>query len=1199
MTIKILHRIKSIFKKDEGINMDFPFHSLSPVHNGDDGDHYTNILSWALNNRIEQDIKNIAISGPVGSGKSSAIRTFQNRNKNKAFKFLNISLANFKNGESPKINNEKFSRLIELSILQQIFYHEKDGNIPDSRFRKIKSFKWINLATKSFLAVSFILSFGYIFFNDFFINDILKLVKNDNTKDFLHYTSLFFLFAGLLILFFHSIRFLYNIRINKLKFNAAEIEIDKDINKSILNHHLDEILYFFEVTKYNVVIIEDLDRFEETEIFVKLREINLLINNSKKINRHIVFIYAIKDDLFKDDNRTKFFDFIIPLIPIINSSNSNEILLKKKEAAQLKISDDLIENISLFIDDMRLLHNIINEYYIYYLKLNKNLNQDKLLSIIVYKNLYPDDFSQLSRNRGILYSILNKKKDYVKDNLSRVEGLMGEIKDKIVQIENLQIKNTKELRAIYLTHYMGKLPGFNLFVVGSQPYNYVSFLEEENFKNLISNTAKYSQVNGRTTSIPHNFADIEKEVDDQKTYQERLSEINDWTNNKLDSLKKQIEKLESEKKLIKSQPIKDLLKNQKIEIEPDNSEQNKLISILLRNGYIAEDYIDYITIFYEGSITQADQLFLINVKSQIHSEFDYKLFKIDKLISKFNPQRFNNEYILNLQIVDYLLENNGYKIQKENLFNLLKTESEKVIKFIDSYLDSEYESGRFIKELCRYWVNIWNYITTQSIYPIERRDLYFKLIMENATIEDIVAISDQSNLIEYISAKSNILTILSFNERFKNVIRELGIKFVSFDEKNLVEEFLEFILEESLYEINIPMVKLILRHIGKFNDEDFEIKNYTAIINSDNANLINNINDNIEEYITQVYLELEGNNNDDEESFLQLLNNENIGDELKERIINKVTTEVSDITKITESKIQDRIIVERKLLPTWNNILNYYGSQENNLTELLAEYLNYDVVAETLSEQGIPFNDDPESIIYNLILDINNSKYISLEAFKLISKSIPFLYKSFDFSDIPYEKTQCLIINGKLALTIENIAALKSKYEDLHIQLIEFRKNTFLTTISKYSLDNSDITALLESNSFSAKEKKTIIENADDSLLNENEQTIYLIGKTILKSKSIKTSEYLLESILMSKLLSIEERIKIFCYKKDQLYESLITNFLISLNKPYSNITRKRKRPLIDNNEPNRRMVAILLDQNFISKSKIEKKGIRISTFRN
>ena len=40
-----------------------------------------------------------------------------------------------------------------------------------------------------------------------------------------------------------------------------------------MNSHIDEILYFFEVTKYNVVIIEDLDRFQQTEIFTKLRRV--------------------------------------------------------------------------------------------------------------------------------------------------------------------------------------------------------------------------------------------------------------------------------------------------------------------------------------------------------------------------------------------------------------------------------------------------------------------------------------------------------------------------------------------------------------------------------------------------------------------------------------------------------------------------------------------------------------------------------------------------------------------------------------------------------------------------------------------------------------------------------------------------------------------------------------------------------------
>ena len=102
----------------------------------------------------------------------------------------------------------------------------------------------------------------------------------------------------------------------------GEIEVIE--NNSIFNKHLDEILYFFQVTDYNVVIIEDLDRFGTPNIFLKLRELNQLINESKIVDRHITFIYAIKDDIFKDEERTKFFDFIITVIPVINPSNSKD-----------------------------------------------------------------------------------------------------------------------------------------------------------------------------------------------------------------------------------------------------------------------------------------------------------------------------------------------------------------------------------------------------------------------------------------------------------------------------------------------------------------------------------------------------------------------------------------------------------------------------------------------------------------------------------------------------------------------------------------------------------------------------------------------------------------------------------------------------------------------------------------------------------
>ena len=65
--------------KDKKQNI--PFNSLSPVSDPEKHKFYCDSLEWALSNRKEKDIKNIALSGTYGSGKSSILKTFQKTNK--------------------------------------------------------------------------------------------------------------------------------------------------------------------------------------------------------------------------------------------------------------------------------------------------------------------------------------------------------------------------------------------------------------------------------------------------------------------------------------------------------------------------------------------------------------------------------------------------------------------------------------------------------------------------------------------------------------------------------------------------------------------------------------------------------------------------------------------------------------------------------------------------------------------------------------------------------------------------------------------------------------------------------------------------------------------------------------------------------------------------------------------------------------
>ena len=92
---KIIRYLSHILNKLESdLSSGNNFNTLSPTDSAENIDSYIESLDWALKNKSK--IKNIAISGAYGSGKSSVIRTFIKRNKNNDYKFLIFLLATFK-----------------------------------------------------------------------------------------------------------------------------------------------------------------------------------------------------------------------------------------------------------------------------------------------------------------------------------------------------------------------------------------------------------------------------------------------------------------------------------------------------------------------------------------------------------------------------------------------------------------------------------------------------------------------------------------------------------------------------------------------------------------------------------------------------------------------------------------------------------------------------------------------------------------------------------------------------------------------------------------------------------------------------------------------------------------------------------------------------------------------------------------------
>lgn len=464
----------------------FEYRDLAPIDNIENGDKYIEALNWAFQNK---KVKNVALTGPYGAGKSSVIETFlaqDDEKNNKGFRFrvntirkksLKISMATFFKGKALE-NGESEEKIevdadeVEKGILKQLFYKVKPGKIPQSRYRKIHKIKLSPVMVHIFGAMTLITFLSAIFapekYNTFVqaINNFLSIESAPNMNTYFFMGILFLVTAGVIAYLYRTVISRFRIKEVKLPSDTT-IQSGREEADSVFNKNLDEIMYFFEATGYRIVFFEDLDRLDDPKIFVHLRELNNLLNNDDAIKRKpIVFVYAVRDDIFSKEDRTKFFDFIIPIIPVINETNSGEILLQRLQEAKGKgvehnISQGFVLDVSPYVSDMRVLQNIYNEFVIYKDTLRTtqelSLSDEQMLAMIIFKNIHPSDFADIQSESGVIKQAFEDKQRFIS---AKKQEIQAEIDDYKTTVERYQADSMKSVREIKYAMFGGLMGEF-------------------------------------------------------------------------------------------------------------------------------------------------------------------------------------------------------------------------------------------------------------------------------------------------------------------------------------------------------------------------------------------------------------------------------------------------------------------------------------------------------------------------------------------------------------------------------------------------------------------------------------------------------------------------------------------------------------------------------------------------------------------
>jgi len=1197
---KVVGQIKRCFHKS---SVNKKLHSLAPTDDAEKVESYLKTLSWALLN--SKSIKNIAIAGPYGAGKSSIIDTYIKKNKF-THKYLKISLATFQDLKEDKDTSktkDELERLIELSLLQQFFYHEKDSEIPDSKFQKTKKKNKLTLFIYVLLIILFCISFAFVFQNNTVSDFISKYMPFfDKISNLLERNKIFMTIASIYILLFVS-ACIYRlvklaVSISALKFSVphAEIEIGKEISKSALNTYLDEILYFFSVSKYEVVFIEDLDRFDQSDIFVKLRELNQLINNSKKVKQNVVFVYAIKDDMFMNKERTKFFDFIIPVIPVINNSNSKDKLQTVLKSSSYTISEDLISDISIFIDDMRLLYNIVNEFYLYEEILGKSeLSKDNLLAIITYKNLFPKDFVDLMKNEGVLYKAINKKSDYINKRRAEIDEQIKNVQNQITNSKNQMQKNIKELRLMYISIAVEQLINSNgkYFTTSSGTrLSFSQLAEDENFE-LLQTKKLYYWSNYGNNLFSVDFSAIENIIDSQETYAQKEQNILDKQNPS--RLYKKLEDLKNQKEQVQKKTIKELIVSEDIELADitENKLHEDLIYRLLHNGYINENYLDYISIFHEGTLQKSDYDFLLKVKRAIPTNPAEKLFAKGELIGQINKFDFEKESVLNYDLLDALLENDKEREKRQFFFRQFERLTDKSVDFIDSFLSVTKFLEQFIKELCSSCNDIWLSISGNPKFSKERQDYWFELIIKYANIDDIKRIFKNND--SSISECENFFFICDDYARLEEIVTSLNIKFKKINKDTETEE-LDFIFDNCFFELNPKMLEFMLSRKSLLS-ETYYTSNYKFITFCGFESLKKYIHDFINAYLFDVYLKIDKNVNEELQSYVSLLNNSSVEFDIKERLIQKVNTVIEDIKVIENNDIQDLLFKYKKIAVSWNNVYESYISHEEFFSLSMIDYLNDLEIAEKLSSIKISNEKDEEgNCVYgDFVYSLIHQKDINDESYELLTKSSPWWYSSFETEKLSNIKISILIKNTCVNPTVEAFNYLRSNFDGKQIELFEAQPKKLLEIIADLNLTVNEVEKLVKSETLKQETKYTCIKQlSDEQIANSLEISQFLV-KTFSTKSTFDFSDEIKQILLLNDKINNTDRIKFFEYNHSCLTPNNLDEFIKSLGKEYEVITNRHKHGEIQKNKENSYLLDLLIKIGYISSKSETKNGYKVN----
>ena len=1171
------------------------FIDLAPTDEADKEGVYAEALTYATNN---ERVFNIALTGPYGSGKSSIIKSFLKRYPRPS---LNISLAAFVPGVDTA-SKEVHRQEIERSILQQMLYGADANRLPLSRFKRIRSPGFWSIFKTLFILIG-LGATAYVFLNRHAVVDGTFLSQRA-MSNWLHLGSIAMVGIFLWTTIHHFYVASFGLSLKSISLKDIEIRPASDTGESILNRHLDEIIYFFQSTDYELVIIEDLDRFNDADIFVTLREINSLVNANAGVTRQIRFLYALRDDMFVNTDRTKFFEFIIPVIPIINASNSIDMVLNQGKRLALieRLDRQFLREVSRYLSDLRLITNIFNEYAIYVANLEADdqnlLDPNKLLAVLIYKNVYPKDFEDLHRGEGNLAKILARHDDLVASGEAVHRSRIAALEQGTVAAERQTPADLRELNQIYAMALIDQLPeNITHINIDGQPWIACRKLAEQDpFEPWIrarTFNCRASQPYGQQYNQQVQLEGIEDKVDPQRSYSQRRDEILEKSDAGKLETQRRIAELRAAIAKLRTMKFNELFRvsPQSVEDLFEGAGENvELARFLIMEGYLDDTYYQYTSLFHSGRLSPNDNKFLIQIRAFITPDPDFQIDNAKEVVDAMRETDFGQGYVLNVNLVDCLLSDQSrYSDHIAKLLGLISVEFDRCEDFLEAYYARGKQTPALLTRLSAFWEQFIPTALSSS-----RGVAHATRLVAGLSEEALRAQAGGSELPPFVSERLPEI-LAHVPELPPERLQLLNLEVKSLPAIGEHPSIAQAMVEAGLYELTIENIEYIYRQILGGSDSDaLRIRNYTTLRSMGGDMLGSRIEREFEAYLDQVLLKLQANTDEDVSSILAILRRDDVNHPSLRKFVERQSALVPELTEVPET-LHGMLFELRKISPTWENCFAFLSGSGFD-DELLISYLDSGEVRAALLERPIPAG--PETGPLRLFL--LNAAALSDPAYSDYVGVLPQSFKRFPEA-LEHSKRKILINRRKISFAKESFDDLANEVE-LQVLFVTANIESYLAEPDMLSLDDDFLENLLRTE-ITDEQKASVIGLMDLDAVVELPERAALLGPIMDRTNSgLSNVNAVVAKCLIAHSTPVSTRISILNKVNAALTDDDVRQVLSGLPLPYSDIKTGYYTPRLDDTPENRTLLGLLDSRNIISSWKVDKgffsQDLRVNLYR-